>query len=314
MSIPRVSVGLPVYNGANFIRQAIESVLAQEYADWELLISDNASTDATEHICRGYASRDERICYHRNKTNLGAAGNYNQVFQLARGEFFRWAAHDDECHPGLLRSCVEALDRARASVTMVYPLGELIDEQGRTLAAPLDRIESHDPRPHRRLARVMWSLNMCDPAFGLIKASALRRTQLIGPFFGADYVLLGELAMLGEIQEVGQVLFRLRAHPKRSVKANPGARAREAWYDPAAARRWFVMPSWERMIWEMVKSAWRAPLPWAERWRCCVAAAGVHYWRRFRNTGGRIKDQIKAGLRLETGREPKPSGQANHPS
>jgi glycosyltransferase involved in cell wall biosynthesis len=291
---PKVSIGLPVFNGANFIRSAIQSILAQDYRDLELIIADNASTDETESICRELAAGDPRIRYYRNERNLGAAGNYNKVFELARGEYFKWAAHDDECHPAMVRRCVDALENAPASVTLVYPRAELIDEHGKRLEAPLDCIESTDTRPHRRLARVLWSLNMCDPVFGLYRSARLKQTQLIGPFFGADYVLLGELAMLGEIREVKEVLFRLRAHAKRSMKANAGKRARAAWYDPAAARRLFVLPNWERMIWEMFKSALRSPLPITEKLLCCATVPVTHYWRRFRNAGGRLKAKLKA--------------------
>lgn len=298
MSHPRVSVGLPVFNGAEFVRGAIESILRQDYRDLELIISDNASTDDTGAICREAAMRDSRVRYHRNAANIGAAGNYNKVFELARGEYFKWAAHDDECHPAMIGRCVEFLDRVKTAA-MVYPLGELIDERGGSLLRPLDRIESTDRRPYRRLARLLWSLNMCDPVFGLIRSECLRRTRLIGPFFGADYVLLAELAMLGEIRELDQVLFRLRAHPTRSMKANQSARARAAWYDPSAARKLFVMPSWERMVWELLGSVRRTQLPAAERLRCALAAVGTHYWRRFKNAGGRMKSRLRglAGVR-----------------
>jgi glycosyltransferase involved in cell wall biosynthesis len=296
MSSPRVSIGLPVFNGADFVRRSAQSILTQDYDDLELIICDNASTDETDAICRELAAQDPRIRYYRNDTNIGAAGNYNKVFELARGEFFKWAAHDDECHRGMVRRCVEVLDRAPASVVMVYPLGELIDEHGKTLREPLDRIESRDPRPHRRLSRLLWSLNMCDPVFGLIRTEYLRKTQLIGRFFGADYVLLGELAMLGEIRELDEVLFRLRAHPKRSMKANRNARNRAAWYDPSAARKRFVMPDWERMVWELLRSAWHAPLPRGERLKCCLSIASTHYWLRFKNAGGRAKNRLKALL------------------
>lgn len=299
MPRPRVSIGLPVFNGANYLRRSVESILAQDYGDLELIVSDNASTDETESICRELAARDSRIRYYRNQTNLGAARNYNKVFELARGEFFKWAAHDDECHRAMVRRCVEVLESAPASVTMVYPLAELIDEQGRTLEAPLDRIESRDPRPHRRLARLLWSLNMCDPVFGLIRTEYLRKTRLIGPFGGADYVMMGELAMLGEIWELNEVLFRLRAHSKRSMKANPSERARAAWYDPAAVKKRFVVPALERMVWELSKSAWRSSLPPAEKVKCCLVVPGTHYWRRFRNAGGRIKRRLKVSLRMQ---------------
>lgn len=302
MNGPRVSIGLPVYNGENYLRRSIDSILAQDFEDFELIIADNASSDGTESICREYAAADKRVRYYRNDTNLGAAANYNKVFHLARGEFFKWAAHDDECHPAMIRKCVEALDRAPPSVSMVYPLGELIDENGNTLSAPLDRIAApeHWP-PYRRIAHVFWALNMCDPIFGLIRSSHLRKTGLIGPFFGADYVLLGELAMLGEIREVDEVLFRLRAHPKRSMRAHKGRRERAAWYDPSSARALFVLPGWERMVWEMTKSAYRLPLPFATRTSCCASAVVTHYWRRFRNAGGRVKEYMKERLGAQPG-------------
>jgi glycosyltransferase involved in cell wall biosynthesis len=296
MKKPRVSIGMPVFNGGSFIRKAIESILAQTFSDVELIISDNASDDETESICRELAAADARIRYYRNDENIGAARNYNKVYHLSRGEYFKWAAHDDECHPEFVSRCVDFLDRAPGSVVMVYPLAELIDEHGVTIETPLDRIETCDPRPHRRLVRVLWSLNMCDPIFGMIRSDCLRRTKLIGPFFGADYVLLGELAMLGEIRELNEVLFRLRAHSRRSMKANRGARARAAWYDPSAARKMFVMPGWERMVWEMLKSTRHPLIPAAEKVRCCLAIVGTHYCRRFRNAGGRVKARLKSFL------------------
>jgi glycosyltransferase involved in cell wall biosynthesis len=296
VSDPKVSIGMPVYNGANYLRSTVESILAQDYEDFELIIANNGSTDETESICRELAERDRRIRYFRNDTNIGASRNFNYLFRLARGRFFKWAAHDDECRPTMLSRCVGILERAPHRVVMVYPLAELIDEQGKTLRSPLDRIESRDPRPHRRLAHLLWSLSLCDPVFGLFKAEYLKKTQLIGPFFGADYVLLGELAMLGEIWEVSEVLFRLREHPGRSMEANRSSRARAIWYDPAATQQLFVMPDWERMVWELLKSAGRSPLSPMEKLRCCLVIPGMHYWRRFKSAGGRMKARLKASL------------------
>jgi glycosyltransferase involved in cell wall biosynthesis len=300
-SAPKISVGLPVFNGANFIRQSVQSLLDQEFGDFEIIITDNASTDETESICREMAKNDARIRYHRNDSNIGAARNYNKVVELAGGEFFKWAAHDDECHPAMLRRCVDILDRAPERVAMVYPLAELIDENGGRLEAPLDRIESRDPRPHRRVAQLLWKLNMCDPVFGVIRMGYLRKTGLIGPFFGADYVLLGELAMLGEIWEIDEVLFRLRAHPKRSMKANATARERAAWYDPQAIGKRLVLPNWERMVVELLKSVRRSSLPVSARAKVCGAVLGVHYWRRFKNAGGRAKAKLKRRLGMGPG-------------
>jgi hypothetical protein len=134
----------------------------------------------------------------------------------------------------------------------------------------------------------------------LIKTEYLRKTQLIGRFFWADYVLLGELTMLGELRELDEILFRLRMHSRRSMKANPGARARAAWYDPTATRKRFILPDWERMVWEMLKSVRDSQLPPTEKAKCFLTVPGMHYWRRFRNAGGRVKERVKGcagGLR-----------------
>src|SRR6187401_3712053 len=127
---PRLSVGLPVYNGQRFLRAALESILAQTFGDFELIVCDNASTDATEAICREYAARDPRVRYFRHPTNIGPAANYNACFRHARGELFRWAAHDDVIAPQLFQMSIDALDRDPAAVA-VYPNSCEIDAEGR---------------------------------------------------------------------------------------------------------------------------------------------------------------------------------------
>ena len=107
----QLSIGLPIYNGEEFLKEAIESLINQTFEDFEIVISDNASTDQTQQICRYYADLDPRIRYYRCKQNLGAAWNYNRVFELSYGEYFKWAAHDDFCGPAFFERCVDALDR-----------------------------------------------------------------------------------------------------------------------------------------------------------------------------------------------------------
>src|SRR5262245_49168770 len=103
---PRVSIGMPVYNGERFLKDAIDSLLAQRFEDFELIILDNASTDRTEEICRTYADQDNRIRYVRNEENIGLARNFNRAFQLSSGEYFKWASADDVCHRDLVASCL----------------------------------------------------------------------------------------------------------------------------------------------------------------------------------------------------------------
>ena len=144
---PKLSVGLPVYNGENFLALAIEGLLSQTYTDFELIISDNASTDRTREICEEYAKKDQRIRFVRSETNLGAAPNHNRTFELSRGEYFKWAAHDDESDPNLLSRCMEWIERAPDSVVLVYTEAELIDSEGQTTGHYQTSVACADPRP-----------------------------------------------------------------------------------------------------------------------------------------------------------------------
>jgi len=262
---PRVSIGLPVFNGENYLAEALDSLLAQTYTDFELIISDNASTDRTEEICRTYAVKDERVDYHRNEANVGAARNFNQLFALASGEYFKWAAHDDLCAPEYLRKCVEALDR-ESDVVLCYPKTSIINARGELVEYYTDGFSLRSPKPHQRLRDVFRAPGLCNPVFGLIRASALRRTALIGNYAAADRVLLAELALLGQFYEVPEHLFFRRGHPQRSLAANVTDNEIAAWFDPALRKR-ILLPRWRRFS-EYIKAIWRAPLSWPERVRC----------------------------------------------
>jgi glycosyltransferase involved in cell wall biosynthesis len=127
MKNPRVSIGLPVYNGEKYLAQAIQSALGQTYTDFELIISDNASTDGTQAICEQFAARDQRIQYHRLSENKGAALNFNHVFSLAKGEYFCWLAHDDKLAPDFLQEFVQVLE-SHPDTVLTYSNVLIIDE------------------------------------------------------------------------------------------------------------------------------------------------------------------------------------------
>ena len=112
---PKVSVGMPVYNGERYLEAALDSVLAQSFDDFEVVISDNASTDRTEEICKGYAHEDERIKYFRMRKNYGVNYNFNNVFRLSAGEYFKWASSDDVFEHDYFRKAVDVLDGTRPS-------------------------------------------------------------------------------------------------------------------------------------------------------------------------------------------------------
>ena len=108
-SVPRLSIGLPTYNGENFLAESLDALLGQSYEDFELIISDNASTDGTEDICRRYAKQDSRIRYIRQPRNIGCAPNHNVLVRQSRGELFKWASDDDLYARDLIERCIEAL-------------------------------------------------------------------------------------------------------------------------------------------------------------------------------------------------------------
>ena len=242
----KVAIGLPVRNGANFLAAAIESILAQTYGDYSVLISDNASIDGTEEICRAYAKRDGRIRYMRQPKNVGAAANHNLLVQIADSPYFKWAAHDDVLAPGFLAACVDVLDRDPA-VVVASPASMLIDEFGKALpyaaeiGGMIDRSgvcwpvmpEKNDglmaKDPAVRFEAVMLNMFMCVEIFGLMRRSMLLRTSLQGPFCGAGKVVLAQMSLLGPFWLGQETLFFRRCHAQQFSAAISGP-YRAMWY------------------------------------------------------------------------------------
>lgn len=233
---PAVSIGVPVYNGARYLPETLESLLGQTYADFELILCDNGSDDGTAEICAAYAARDDRVRYLPSDVNRGAAWNYNRALDAAGGRYFKWAAHDDLCAPTYLERCVEVLDRAPDSVVLAYPKTVLIDGNGRFLGPYEDGLDLRQPEPHRRLRTLIRNLVLSNAVFGLVRSDALRRTRGHGSFISADYVLLAELALLGQFWEVPEPLFLRRDHPQTSRRANRTSAELAEWFVAGAGR------------------------------------------------------------------------------
>ena len=133
MKKPTLSIGLPVYNGERYLSKTLDSLLGQDFEDFELVISDNGSSDQTEAICRDFAQRDHRIRYLRSDENRGATWNFRRVFEMSEGEFFKYAAYDDECYPTMVRRCMEVFQSDDPTVALVYTLSEKIDENSNVI-------------------------------------------------------------------------------------------------------------------------------------------------------------------------------------
>lgn len=286
---PRVSVGIPVYNGENFLRQAIEALLAQTYTDFELLISDNGSTDGTEAICREYAARDRRVRYARSETNRGAAWNHNVLVERARGELFCWNAHDDLHAPTFLERCVAVLD-ADLGAVLAYPLTRIIDEHGHTLRDFDMPLRTDSPYPHIRFHDAICVDHSCYQVYGVMRIDALRRTQMIGNFSGSDWPLLGELALRGRYIEVREYLFMRREHSQVSTKVFKANQDMIAWFDPKKAGK-ITFPHW-RLFYEYIRAVGRAPLSLHDRVRCYAVCAT---WLPRRSYSGKQRWRLLTG-------------------
>lgn len=261
----RVSIGMPVYNGEKYLTEALDSILAQSYSDFELIISDNASTDRTPEICLRFAARDSRIRYYRNEKNVGAAKNFNKVFELSKGEYFKWAAHDDVIAPEFITRCVEVLDHDN-SIVACYPKTTIIDEHGKVMGNYIDKLKTDSPKAHKRFHDLICVKHSCFQVFGLMRSSILRKTKLIHALNGSDRWLLVELSLLGRLYEIPRYLFFRREHPATSMRLYRNQRERIAFWDPGEAGK-LLFPRFRKLI-EFSSAVGRAPLNWHERLLC----------------------------------------------
>jgi glycosyltransferase involved in cell wall biosynthesis len=235
---PRVTLAMPVFNGEAYIAIALRSLLAQTFENFEIVITDNASTDRTEIICREFAQQDARIRYHRNPKNVGAAENYNLGFKLARGEYLKWCAHDDYISANYLELAVKALDQHPDAV-LTYGPSEMIDENGAVAppeSATLVGFENVDPV--WRFDSMIRSGGSCGAIFGLFRRSALARSLLHNKdYYSSDRALLAEMAILGPFIFVPEITFFNRAHSRRSMSLND-KRLRMTWQNTDRNKRY----------------------------------------------------------------------------
>jgi glycosyltransferase involved in cell wall biosynthesis len=294
---PKVSLGMPVYNGERFLRETLDSLLVQTFKDFELIISDNGSKDGTQAICREYAARDSRIHYYREEINRGAGWNYNRVVEFARGHYFKWAAHDDLCAPTYLERCVDVLDR-EPGVVLVYPDDIDIDETGnRVNRKRHSHIPSNQrassPDPAQRFRRLVPLDYDCEQVFGLIRLDVLRRTKLILNYTDSDRTLLAELGLYGRFYEIAEPLFYHRHHGGSSGRANPirgGWHLRAGWFDPRLQGR-ALFPQWRQLL-EYIKAIFHAPLGMLTKLKCLFWLA-VGYRLRM----GSLARELAVGVR-----------------
>jgi len=284
--MPRVSIGVPVYNGERFIRQSVESLLAQTYGDFELVITDNASKDGTEEVCRELVKKDKRVRYVRNDKNLGGPGNFRRVFALCSGEFHKWSTADDFWEPTVIEKCVAVLDR-EPDVVLCYPKSNIVDASGGLIELYEDSLHLQEDSPRARFIRVVEETRLCHAHLGVIRRAAMKRTSLIGGELASDIRFLAELSLYGKFFVLPEYLFSRRFHETAS--------------------------SWERGprgIEGEEKENWDLQRAYYDPERMTRSGISMNYWRRYGNflwavTHAPISLREKAGIYRYIGRKMK---------
>ena len=244
---PLVSVGLPVFNGEKYLSLTLNSILAQNYKNFELIISDNASTDGTQEICQEYCATDSRIIYHRNEKNYGAAPNHNIVFNLAKGKYFKWSGYDDLIAQNFVSKCVEILESYK-EVVLCMPNSLLIDEIGMLIGEFDYQFSPHIIEPHRRFKDLLFHLKTGNLVYGLTRSEIIRQTALHGSYPSSDLVFLAELGLYGQFYIVPEPLFFRRNHPEQSTKGiHAIERNRVAWFDTSFDNK-ISLPKWQYLF------------------------------------------------------------------
>jgi hypothetical protein len=304
---PKVAIGVPVRNGEKYLAAALNSIRSQTFKDFEVLISDNASTDRTREISESFCQSDSRFSYRCQQQNLGAAGNFNYVFHHTSAPFFKWAAYDDLMRPVHIEACLQALESGSTNSVLAYPQTVRIDPAGAEMGAYHRPQRRGGESPSGRLRELIGPgehqetvLHMCFPIFGLIRRSALEKTSLIANMPRSDNLLLVELALLGVFIDVEDELFLRREHDEGSViaaeKAAHGAdieRHLAQWFDPRSGKRFPATVS--RLGLGYLRAVLRTPMPPEEKIKCMRIVAG---WmaRHGRIIGGEAKIAVKERL------------------
>ena len=289
---PVISVGMPVFNGERYVASSIQSILDQTYTDFELIISDNASTDRTMEICQDFADKDSRIRYCRHSDNMGAARNYNYLVEIARGEFFRWSNADDLCAPELHQRCLDAL-LADSTAVLSYGKTELIDQDGATLDKYDDNLDLPQDSPSERFTRFFEQVGLTNAIYGLMRTAALRQTDLFGDgsLPSADVKFMAELTIQGKFVEIPQLLFYRRMHPDAlSYDLDDDDRQTNFWRAKATP---FRLPKLRQHL-HLLRSAWKAGVSLGEKFRISMYILRRINWQRT---------QIMAEVMTEIGRK-----------
>ncbi|MEV6977536.1 glycosyltransferase family 2 protein [Kitasatospora sp. NPDC093806] len=289
-AVPRLSIGLPVYNGEEYLAESLDALLGQTYEDFELVISDNASTDATQDICRRYVAQDSRVRYLRLPRNIGASPNHNRVFAECRGELFKWASHDDLYARDLLKRCVEALDE-RPDVILAHADQAIVDGDGRVKVPYEYGLATGSPFAPERFRSMLFEPGG-DDFYGVIRADVLRQVKPLDSYHHADRTFVAEIGLRGRFHQVPELLYFRRDHPTRAERANPSKRSRCVNLDPRRSGPLHPTPRLlAEYVWGFLATIRRVPLSPADRRACYGHLADWAASRVRPGAGERVEDR-----------------------
>jgi len=273
--IPEVSVGMPVHNGERYLAEAVQSILGQTFSDFELIISDNASTDGTAEICEELAARDSRIRYARQEVNIGAAGNWNFVARAARGTFFKWTSANDRCDRMMLEKCVNVL-RHEDDAVLCYGRTSLIDGQGNETGLYAYDFSFQQARPSERFITVRNRMNLNNAFQGLMRLQSLKQTRLHRRYPDSDLILFAELALYGAFRLLPEILL-YRRMAEGAASCFLSEREQKIFIDPGSVHMQFTR--W-RLHLDSCRSVLRAPIAWKEKMATLDFLVRSVYWDR----------------------------------
>lgn len=260
-SFPLLSVGIPVYNGEKYIGECLDSLLNQTFTDFDITICDNCSTDNTELICLDYQKKDNRIKYHRNESNIGITENYNRVFKLSKGKYFKWSSANDICLPTLFEKCIDILN-SQPDVALCYTNTNIINGGGRVLKEYDNNLNLMQDNPVERLRKFFINLDMNNVMNGVFRRSVLAKTSLVAPYLASDINMLVEVCLLGKYYEIDEYLFN-RRFDKADYEKIKNTKNLLKFYNSSDNSK-IIMKFW-RLNFEHTRSVLKSPLKLNEK-------------------------------------------------
>jgi glycosyltransferase involved in cell wall biosynthesis len=290
----KVIIGLPVYNGQQYLDAELESHLSQSFGDFELVVSDNGSTDATPDICAGYASRDKRVKYLRSDQNRGILWNHRRVMEAIGSSrlYFRWAGADDILEPGLLAAMVEVLD-TRPDVEAVMPATKNIDEHGQIIGALERTLDLQSPDVFERAHKILTVNYQHVVAYGLLRTSSLKVMRTRPDYVGWDPIFIWELALRGRVFQLTAPALLRRFH-RGSISRVKTVKEMRKWVEPNA-QAGMNFPHWT-WTYERMRSLLAAPISARDKLRVSTLVMRNMLWQR-----GKLARDITQAVRRSVG-------------